>query len=118
MANIFHILPRKDWEEAKKQGSYAPLTLKTEGFIHCSKADQLLLVANSFFKGKDGLVILRIVEAKISSKLVYEIPKEAPQSTVKYPHIYGPLNLDAVEAVISFPHRDDGRFDLPEDLLK
>lgn len=118
MANVFHILPKEDWDKAKKLGVYKPESLKLEGFIHCSKADQLQIVANSFFKGRKNLLILRIVEAKLKAKLVYEVPKEAPHSEKKFPHIYGELNLDSVDKVIDFPANANGKFDLPSELLK
>lgn len=114
---IFHILSRDEWHEAKKAGTYHPVTLEKEGFIHCSKADQLLKVANSFFKGQDHLLVLRIDQTKVSAEIKVEPPLEAPWSDVHYPHIYGDLNLDSVEAEIEFNAGDDGTFQLPENLL-
>jgi uncharacterized protein (DUF952 family) len=32
----------------------------------------------------------------------------------RFPHIYGPLNLDAVTQVLPFEPSDDGLFSLPE----
>ncbi len=114
---IFHILKRDEWHEAKKAGTYHPETLDNEGFIHCSKADQLLGVANSFFKGQNHLLILRIDQTKVQPEVKVEPPLEAPMSNILFPHIYGDLNLDCVEAEIDFSCQEDGTFKLPENLL-
>jgi uncharacterized protein (DUF952 family) len=114
---IFHILKREEWQEAKKKGSYHPVSLDNEGFIHCSKADQLLGVANSFFKGQDHLIVLRIDQTKVVPEVKIEPPLEAPMSNILFPHIYGELNFDCVEAEIEFNPEEDGTFKLPENLL-
>jgi uncharacterized protein (DUF952 family) len=114
---IFHIVNKDDWAASKSGDVYHPESLDKEGFIHCSKADQVLLVAHSFFKGQNNLVILRIDMDKIQPEVKIEIPAEAPWSEILYPHIYGELNLDSVEAVIHFPLEEDGSFKIPDDLL-
>ena len=114
---IFHIVGREEWLNAKKKGSYHPESLEKEGFIHCSKADQLLGVANSFYKGIDHLIILRIDTSLIKIEIKMEPPLEAPMSSILFPHLYGELNLDCVEKEIEFPHSEDGSFKLPENLL-
>lgn len=118
MAKIFHIISKADWEMAQKNGLYEPLSLQHEGFIHFSKTDQVKNVADHLYKGHTGMFLLRVDEGKVKSKIVYEVPKEAPYSEIKFPHVYGSLNLDAVEAVIAFPCSKDGTFDLPDNLLK
>ena len=118
MANIFHIITKKDWALAEKKGVYSPESLKSEGFIHCSQTDQILDVVNHLYKGSDQLLLLRIVEEKITAEVKHELPVEAPWSGVIYPHIYGVLNLDSVEKVIEFLPESSGLFVLPKDLLK
>ena len=115
---VFHIIKRQEWNESKKKGYYRPVSLDNEGFIHCSKADQLLTVANSFFRGRDHLIILRIDLSKVKPEVRIEAPLEAPMSNILFPHIYGELNLDSVEAEIEFNPEEDGTFKLPETLLE
>ena len=115
--NIFHIVTRTDWEKAKDTGSYEPASLKQEGFIHCSKTDQLLGVANSFYKGQKDLLILRINKDKVASEIKLEPPLEAPMSGLLFPHIYGALEVAAVDGEVEFPCSDDGSFKLPDDLI-
>ena len=70
---IFHIMDKLSWYPIKKEGKdYAPETLNHEGFIHCCKIDEILMVANAFFKGKHGLMLLVINQKKVTSKVVPE----------------------------------------------
>ena len=117
MAFIFHIIEKKDWDEVKAQGgAYSPDSLETDGFIHCAKADQILDIANHMFKGRspEHLIILKINENDVRSTIKSEPPFEFPMAEILYPHIYGPLNLDAVEKEIDFPANEDGSFKLPK----
>jgi len=115
---IFHITSREAWNAEQKQGQYTAPSLKSEGFIHCSTRTQVLPVAERFYKGQTGLVILVIDSARLSSGLKWELPFDAapppgvPASDA-FPHVYGPINLDAVVQVIDFIPAADGRFILP-----
>ncbi len=104
------------WEEAKQTGSYTGDTLHTEGFIHCSQPDQLLRVANAPtnpFLGMSDLLLLYLDPTKLQAALRYEVP---PGEQEAYPHLYGPLNIDAVVKAILFKPGDDGLYTLPADL--
>ncbi len=107
---ILHITTRADWEGAQALGDYRLDTLTTEGFIHCSTPEQVLGPANEFYKGQADLVLLVIDPARLLADLVYE---DSYDSGTAFPHIYGPLNLDAVTRVIPFPPLSDGTFVLP-----
>ncbi|QIR39767.1 DUF952 domain-containing protein [Tolypothrix sp. PCC 7910] len=113
MKNILHITQLEKWEEAKILGSYRADSLDTEGFIHCSEANQIVKVANRFFKHQKGLVILFIDADKVKAEVCYE---EAEIGEL-FPHIYGELNIDAVFQVINFEPREDGLFNLPREVL-
>jgi uncharacterized protein (DUF952 family) len=91
-------------------GDYRLNTLATEGFIHCSTPEQVLGPANALYHGREDLVLLVIEPSRLAADLVYEDCYEAGQA---FPHIYGPLNLDAVSRVVPFPPRPDGSFELP-----
>ncbi len=108
MKTIFHICPREDWEAAQQNGVFKAESLESEGFIHCSKAEQITGVANAFYKGIEGLVLLHIA----LDKLQVEVRWEEAGGEV-YPHIYGPVNLDAVVEVEDFEAAEDGEFVYP-----
>jgi uncharacterized protein (DUF952 family) len=116
---IFHITTRANWEAAQTNGEYTADSLQSEGFIHCSTLAQVLPVAEKFYKGQGGLVLLMIEPTLLSSDLKCEPPSGGtPPPGVpegdKFPHIYGPINLDAVVNVLDFIRDANGDFQLPE----
>lgn len=98
-----------------EKGIYKHESLFDEGFIHCSEIDQIIPVANYNFKGQSDLVLLCIENDKVRSEIRYE---DLYSSGVNYPHIYGPLNTNAVIDVIEFDCEQDGTFKLPEKAKK
>jgi len=107
---ILHITERKQWEKAKLNGIYHSDTLGSQGFIHCSNPQQVVKVANVLFHAREGLVLLCIETDKVRCEIRYEGITEGE----KYPHIYGPLNIDAVITVLDFKPQRDGKFALPK----
>ena len=107
---IVNIARREQWEQERRAGAYRGTTLDAEGFIHCSDPDQVVAVANALYAGQQGLVLLCIDPARLQAELRYELAKNGQ----RYPHIYGPLNVDAVTQVLEFT--PDGRFALPPGL--
>jgi len=118
-ALILHLAPRVDWTAAEDIGEYRAPSLEKEGFIHCSTALQIVGVADSFYSGQHGLVLLVIDPARLRPKLRWEPPAHPnpqpnlPPSNELFPHIYGPLNLDAVVRVLEFEPNPDGKFPQP-----
>src|SRR4051812_18202923 len=97
MPEILRITPRAKWEQAVAEGEHRSDDLATEGFIHCPTPEQLPWVAEKFYKGQTGLVVLRIDPEKLKPPLKWENPHE----TLKlFPHVYGPINLDAVVELV------------------
>lgn len=93
MEFIYHITTANEWANALQTGSYEAASLKEEGFIHCSQQEQLAGVLERYFAGKTDLVKLTIDPAKLQSRLIFEW---SPSLTQTFPHIYGPINTDAV----------------------
>jgi uncharacterized protein (DUF952 family) len=117
--SIYHITTRADWDAAVGAGWYEPPSLAGEGFIHCSSLDQVVHTANLLFRGQQGLTLLAIDTERLLAELLYEAPAAPGQEsrdTALFPHIYGPLNLDAVTDVVAFPAAWDGSFALPPQL--
>ncbi|MDB9495630.1 DUF952 domain-containing protein [Spirulina major CS-329] len=111
-APIFHITPRTAWNAAQAQGDYRPPSLATEGFIHASTLEQAIATANRFFVGQEDLVLLRIERDRLHAELKWEaVPDHGT-----FPHLYGPLNLDAVTAVYPLTADPHHGFTLPPDL--
>ncbi|SRR5258706_2634426 len=123
MTEILHIAEKGHWEEAKNKGIYTVESLTSQGFIHCSFPNQVVNTANALFKGRKDLVLLHIDSALVTSEIKYEKPiaptnistpkKVSGPNTKKYPHIYGPLNLNAVISTTDFASDEKGLFHLP-----
>jgi uncharacterized protein (DUF952 family) len=103
MPMIYHLTSAAEWEDAGNAGEYRVSTrgrtLDEEGFIHCSLAGQVAGVADRFYRGRTGLVLLTIDERRVGPEIRYESPAGTAET---FPHIYGPLNLDAVVNVTPF----------------
>jgi uncharacterized protein (DUF952 family) len=104
---LLHICPRSDWDA--RDAAYRSASLATEGFIHCSRPEQVVATAARFFHGQRGLVLLVIDPDRVAA----EIRDELAENGQMFPHIYGPLNADAVVAVLPFEPAADGGFALP-----
>lgn len=111
MATIFHITSRTLWDRAASEASYRPEAFPIDGFIHCSTRDQVIQVANARFRGQSGLVLLSIDTDKVTPEIIYENLGGGQQL---FPHIYGGLNIDAVNEVLEFQPGADGYFQLTE----
>lgn len=97
MPEIYHVTSAAAWEAATLKGSYEHPSLNEEGFIHCSQESQVAGVLERYFKGQSDLVKLVINTEKLTSRLVYDW---SPSTRDTFPHVYGPINTDAVEKVI------------------
>lgn len=112
---IYHITTKKELDEAQTTGEYIAPSLQTEGFIHCSTATQVSHVANAFYRGQSGLVLLQLDENRIKSQVKWEAPAGPPAEGISesdlFPHIYGAINLDAIASVLDFePDSATGNF--------
>ena len=94
---IFHIAERHAWEQAQRDGQYTVSTLgrslAEEGFIHMSTQEQVAGVAERFYAGVADLVLLHIDESRLRAPLQYD---DVPGAPAPFPHLYGPLNVEAV----------------------
>lgn len=111
--SLYHIATRADWEAAQSLGSYQTDSLATDGFIHCSTRAQVLATASRFFRGQPGLVLLVIALQRLRSEVRYENLEGGEEL---FPHLYGPLNLEAVTGVYPFVPDPDGSFSMPPGL--
>lgn len=108
---ILHITHKQDWDAAQQNGFYTVPSLASEGFIHCSTPSQVVAVAERFYAGQTGLVLLILDPARIRSEVKYEPGTDKPDEL--FPHIYGTLNLDAVTRVADFASDSTGKWVLP-----
>lgn len=99
---IYHLALRSDWVAARRAGSYTTSTLgrslAEEGFVHASRGDQWRGVRDRYYADvTEPLVLLVIDTDRLASPVVDEVPPGASES---FPHVYGPVNPDAVVEVV------------------
>jgi uncharacterized protein (DUF952 family) len=108
---IYHIATAADWDRALADGEYTTSTrgstVAEQGFIHASAAEQVAPVANLFYQGLPDLLVLVIDPDRVRAEIRAE---PVPGSDTPFPHIYGPLNPDAVVTVRPLAPGPDGRF--------
>ncbi|HEY1556010.1 MAG TPA: DUF952 domain-containing protein [Kofleriaceae bacterium] len=91
---IFHVVPADEWERARAAGVYAPDSLRELGFIHLCEQHQVAGVLARFFAGRSDLVVLAVREDRLRAAL-----RREPVDGDMFPHLFGPLELDAVVGV-------------------
>jgi uncharacterized protein (DUF952 family) len=103
---IDHLVAADFWYSLDPAEPYFPRSLESQGFIHCTQGlETLLAVANDFHQDEPGdFLLLAVDEDRISAPVRWESG---------YPHIYGPLNRDAIVRVYSMIRQHDGSFELP-----
>jgi uncharacterized protein (DUF952 family) len=94
MSEIYHLVTPAAWQAGPDQ-PYQAASLQSEGFIHCSYAHQVAASANRFYASAGELMVLCIDPDRLSSPL----KAEPATSGELFPHVYGPINRDAVTSV-------------------
>ncbi len=89
---IYHIVLPEVWAKFKDKNFYYATSLNTEGFIHCSFAEQIEGVLQRYYQGVGKVLILTIEPEKLTSELV----NEPSTNNEIYPHIYGQINREAI----------------------
>ena len=107
---IYHISLKSDWENAILEKEYKNETLMREGFIHASDYDQLLSTAEMYYSDEVPLILLAIDPEKLNSPVKYEL---AITRDSLFPHIFGPVNIEAVTHAAPFEKDSNGKFFFP-----
>ena len=97
--SIYHLALLADWQQAQASPeqvyttSTLGISLADEGFIHCSLANQVDRIAGFIYRGIPNVVLLTVDQSKLNSPVRFE---NLEGGSELFPHIYGPLNLNAV----------------------
>jgi len=111
MPSILHIAFVEEWNAAKQAGAYR---ISTRGrslddgatFIHASRPEQVAMVANFAYDDVTEPLCLLVID---TGRLVSALCDEDLDGTgMSFPHIYGPLNLDAVVDILRYERGTDG----------
>jgi uncharacterized protein (DUF952 family) len=95
---VYHLAVADEWERAVATGgpyrrSTIDQSLDEVGFIHCSFLHQLERTRQRFYAGRDDVVLVCIDPQRLDVELRVE---DLHDHGEVFPHLYGPLALDAV----------------------
>ena len=108
MAHIYLLMTTEEIDAARERGTWTPANFASEGFIHASLHEQLERVANKHYRQKIDVQIVGVQIDRLTSELRWE-----PAAGSLYPHIYGPLNFEAVVDIVPTERNGDGAFRIP-----
>ncbi|VXB93497.1 DUF952 domain-containing protein [Aeromicrobium sp. 9AM] len=101
---IFHLATEEAWTAAVDAGTYTVSTLGLDladvGFIHCSQASQVAGVHERFYGHVIAPLRLLTIDTDLLTSPWQLDPVEG--QPLPFPHIYGPLNVDAVVSAEPF----------------
>lgn len=110
---IYHVATPDEWSSAQAAGDYRfstrGLSLDDVGYIHCSRLEQVPGVLEAFYAGAGPLLLLSVDESRLTAE--WRDDEIAPG--VFFPHVYGPIDLDAIVAVTPIGLADDGSYEVP-----
>jgi uncharacterized protein (DUF952 family) len=98
---IHHLALADEWAAAVSadepyRRSTIGRSLDDEGFIHCSFAHQVAATAERYYAGRSDVLVLEIDAERVEDILRVE---DLAGTGEAFPHLYGPLPLDAVVAM-------------------
>lgn len=108
----YHGTPRGYFERLDPSQPYLPAAFAEDGFIHCTdgrEAVSIIMTVN-YRHDPQPYLFLCIDKDRVTAPIRYEDPAGI------YPHIYGPLNRDAIVAVLPAARAADGTFLMPDKL--
>jgi len=102
----FHLVPSPVWDTQCAGEVYVPEAFAADGFVHCTDGEQAVIdTANRYYQGDARhYVVLSIDTDALAAPVRYE---DAGRT---YPHVYGPIETEAVTLVRKIERDAHGRF--------
>ena len=102
----FHLAPRARWEGWASNAPYESPSLGVEGFIHCTDGvDSMVATANRFYRDDPAEFVVLTVDLDACRS-----PWRIDDPGKPFPHIYGPIQREAILGVRPFPRDAEGAF--------
>jgi uncharacterized protein (DUF952 family) len=105
---IYLLMGTQDHEAATQAGTWDPPSRATDGFIHASPAGSLTRVANKHYRQFDEVRVVWLRQEGLRSEVLWEPASDGGL----YPHVYGPINMDAAERVTPARKGADGNYEI------
>jgi uncharacterized protein (DUF952 family) len=102
----FHLAPLEVWSEERGDAPYVATSLATEGFIHCTDGvEAMVATANRFYASDPRPFVVLTIDLD-----ALDVPWRYDEPGSPFPHVYGPIELDAIVSATRVPRDADGRF--------
>ena len=108
---IFHMAPAERWTTWPDHEPYVPAEFTADGFVHCTAGEALMArVANTLYRDTPGDFVLLVIDVDaLTAPVRWEAPAGADLAPL-FPHIYGPINREAIIEVRRIQRAADGVF--------
>jgi uncharacterized protein (DUF952 family) len=105
----YHGTPKAYFDSQDPGAPYVPEPYAREGFIHTTEGREAVSITlTKYYKSSaEPWVVLYIDQDLLTSPVRYDDPAQV------FPHIYGPINRDAIIAVKPIERAPDGTFMKP-----
>ena len=110
---LLYITTPAEWTAAQASGAVAPASLAEVGFVHLSTPEQVALPANRLYRGRTDLLLLVLDPARIGVEVRFEPGVATDPASMRFPHAYGPVPVEAVVAAVPYLPGPDGDFGPP-----
>lgn len=108
---IFHLAPADRWMAWPANEPYIPAEYAVDGFVHCTEGEELVIrVANTIYRETQGDVVLLVIAVeRLTAPVRWEHPVDDNLAPL-FPHVYGPINPEAIIEVRHIKRDIDGAF--------
>ena len=101
---LYLMFATQDIDAVLAKTNFAPASLTSEGFIHACLAHQVEYVVQRFYSAVPNITLLIIEPKLVTAEIKYESASASEYGD--FPHIYGPLNTDAIVKVQQYSQDD------------
>lgn len=110
-ALIYHLARAPEWAVAEQSGIYhGAAEDRRDGFLHFSAGEHIRESAARHRSGEAGLLVVEVRAADLGEALKWEISRNG----IAFPHLYGPLTLQAVTRTAPLPLDEAGQHIFPD----
>lgn len=101
----YHLVPAAVWAATDRTRPYQAASLASEGFIHCTDGDvELLRTADRHYRDDPRpFDVLTVDLDRVTA------PWSVEDTAGIYPHVFGPIDQEAILAVGALVREPDGR---------
>jgi uncharacterized protein (DUF952 family) len=104
---IYHLVVESEFRAGISGSVYTPARLAEDGFVHGAFEAFVLCVADDYFAGVTGpLILLELDPSRIGAPVRYEAAAPIAGGGTRhletgslFPHVYGPIDLAAIRRV-------------------